>query len=116
MERSHWLRLAKIGEWLLLPLDQSPSSALLRPPAASGLAGVCPAHAWTAGRAAAPPWLQVSTSQAPSAHLGVAFSTDEQSVPHAPQLGMASSAVSQPFAALPSQLPNPGKKEGLEGG
>lgn len=45
--------------------------------------------------------------QAPSAQLGVPFAL-EQDVPHAPQLEtLVCVLTSQPFAATPSQLPNP---------
>ena len=53
----------------------------------------------------------VATVQAP-------FTQDEAGLVHAlpqrPQLVRVLSGVSQPLASLPSQLPNPGRKEGLE--
>lgn len=55
----------------------------------------------------------VATVQAP-------FTQEEAGLVHAlpqrPQLARVFNGVSQPLASLPSQLPNPGRKEGLEGG
>jgi hypothetical protein len=53
------------------------------------------------------PLLQVVIWQVPVAHEVVAFAA-EQPVPHPPQLVFVFSAVSHPFAMLPSQLPYPG--------
>jgi hypothetical protein len=50
--------------------------------------------------------VQLATAQLPALHAAVPFVT-EQVVPHAPQLLVVSTAVSQPVDALPSQLPKP---------
>ncbi len=53
------------------------------------------------------PGLHDAIAQVPPEHVAVAFAR-VQVVPHAPQLVRVSSARSQPFAPLPSQLPKPG--------
>jgi hypothetical protein len=50
--------------------------------------------------------LHVPIAQPDAPHVAAAFAY-EQVRPHVPQLAMVLSAVSQPLAAMPSQLPNP---------
>ena len=56
------------------------------------------------------PGLHEATAQAPVAQLPVPLA-GAQAMPQPPQLASVSSAVSQPFAGLPSQSPKPGLHE-----
>jgi hypothetical protein len=56
------------------------------------------------------PALHDATWQVPLLHVAVAFGF-EHVAPHAPQLPSVLRALSQPFAALPSQLANPGSHD-----
>jgi hypothetical protein len=53
------------------------------------------------------PALQLCTAQTPEEHDALAFAS-AQALPHEPQFAVLVCVfVSQPFAATPSQLPNP---------
>ena len=57
------------------------------------------------------PLLQAARAQLPVAHDALAFGT-LHGTPHAPQLVRVVRLVSQPFVALPSQLPQPDEQFG----
>jgi hypothetical protein len=61
----------------------------------------------------AKPGLQVESKQVPVAQLSVAFGRSHV-MPQSPQLASVRTLVSQPLAALPSQLFQPGSQVGVQ--